>query len=158
MRPQVPVSKIFFYNRLLPGMLKGEDEFIGDRRHLRGGMAGLIVETRQRRDFGWPGRKSRDNDSRGHSCRPPPLFIMGCLIRALGILVLAGCSMLQSSSLVASGVPLKTSGGTPENRNSAHRTINDWSRSSENADNRLGKNAVLPVDSCGLVHDDERRG
>lgn len=28
MKTQVPVSKIFFYNRLLPGMLKGEDEFV----------------------------------------------------------------------------------------------------------------------------------
>jgi NAD+--dinitrogen-reductase ADP-D-ribosyltransferase len=24
----VPVSKVFFYNRVLPGMLKGEDEYV----------------------------------------------------------------------------------------------------------------------------------
>ncbi|WP_428624050.1 NAD(+)--dinitrogen-reductase ADP-D-ribosyltransferase, partial [Sedimenticola sp.] len=25
---RVPLAKIFFYNRLLPGMLRGEDEFV----------------------------------------------------------------------------------------------------------------------------------
>jgi NAD+--dinitrogen-reductase ADP-D-ribosyltransferase len=24
----VPIPKVFFYNRLLPGMLKGEDEYV----------------------------------------------------------------------------------------------------------------------------------
>jgi NAD+--dinitrogen-reductase ADP-D-ribosyltransferase len=28
LRTQVPVSKVFFYNRVLPGMLKGEDEYV----------------------------------------------------------------------------------------------------------------------------------
>ncbi len=28
LRVQVPISKIFFYNRVLPGMLKGEDEYV----------------------------------------------------------------------------------------------------------------------------------
>ncbi|MCC7219539.1 MAG: NAD(+)--dinitrogen-reductase ADP-D-ribosyltransferase, partial [Candidatus Contendobacter sp.] len=28
LRVQVPISKIFFYNRALPGMLKGEDEYV----------------------------------------------------------------------------------------------------------------------------------
>lgn len=28
LRAQVPASKVFFYNRLLPGMLKGEDEYV----------------------------------------------------------------------------------------------------------------------------------
>ena len=28
LRARVPVSKVFFYNRLLPGMLKGEDEYV----------------------------------------------------------------------------------------------------------------------------------
>jgi NAD+--dinitrogen-reductase ADP-D-ribosyltransferase len=28
LRAQVPLSKIFFYNRVLPGMLKGEDEYV----------------------------------------------------------------------------------------------------------------------------------
>ncbi len=28
LRAQVPLSKIFFYNRMLPGMLKGEDEYV----------------------------------------------------------------------------------------------------------------------------------
>ncbi|MBK8184433.1 MAG: NAD(+)--dinitrogen-reductase ADP-D-ribosyltransferase [Candidatus Competibacteraceae bacterium] len=28
MRVQVPTAKLFFYNRLLPGMLKGEDEYV----------------------------------------------------------------------------------------------------------------------------------
>jgi len=28
LRAQVPLSKLFFYNRVLPGMLKGEDEYV----------------------------------------------------------------------------------------------------------------------------------
>jgi len=28
LRVQVPISKVFFYNRMLPGMLKGEDEYV----------------------------------------------------------------------------------------------------------------------------------
>ena len=28
LRVQVPIAKVFFYNRVLPGMLKGEDEFV----------------------------------------------------------------------------------------------------------------------------------
>jgi NAD+--dinitrogen-reductase ADP-D-ribosyltransferase len=28
LRAQVPLAKIFFYNRMLPGMLKGEDEYV----------------------------------------------------------------------------------------------------------------------------------
>jgi NAD+--dinitrogen-reductase ADP-D-ribosyltransferase len=28
LRAQVPISKVFFYNRVLPGMLKGEDEYV----------------------------------------------------------------------------------------------------------------------------------
>ncbi|HHW77258.1 MAG TPA: NAD(+)--dinitrogen-reductase ADP-D-ribosyltransferase [Xanthomonadaceae bacterium] len=28
LRVQVPVAKVFFYNRMLPGMLKGEDEYV----------------------------------------------------------------------------------------------------------------------------------
>ena len=28
LRVQVPITKVFFYNRVLPGMLKGEDEFV----------------------------------------------------------------------------------------------------------------------------------
>lgn len=28
LRAQVPLSKVFFYNRVLPGMLKGEDEYV----------------------------------------------------------------------------------------------------------------------------------
>lgn len=28
LRAQVPLTKVFFYNRMLPGMLKGEDEYV----------------------------------------------------------------------------------------------------------------------------------
>lgn len=71
-------------------------------------------------------------------------FIMGCLIRALGILVLAGCSMLQSSSLVASGVPLQTSEGTPENREKLSLAINDFGLDLlRTLTTDSGKNAVL---------------
>jgi NAD+--dinitrogen-reductase ADP-D-ribosyltransferase len=28
METRIPLSKILFYNRLLPGMLKGEDEYV----------------------------------------------------------------------------------------------------------------------------------
>jgi NAD+--dinitrogen-reductase ADP-D-ribosyltransferase len=28
MKARVPLAKIFFYNKMLPGLLKGEDEYI----------------------------------------------------------------------------------------------------------------------------------
>jgi NAD+--dinitrogen-reductase ADP-D-ribosyltransferase len=37
---QIPLPKVFFYNRLLPGMLKGEDEFV-----VIGGVYGVRIAT-----------------------------------------------------------------------------------------------------------------
>jgi NAD+--dinitrogen-reductase ADP-D-ribosyltransferase len=45
LRVQVPLSKVFFYNRMLPGMLKGEDEYVVIG--LRGKFTRWIVLSRQ---------------------------------------------------------------------------------------------------------------